>query len=113
MNKRFELFQKEFKKYQRLFSLTGYKVYFEHDPKLESFASITVDQLGRSAHVRFSGINFKGVKPQINIKGCAKHEAIHLLISRLENLAKSRYTTEDEIYEADEELACKLENLIP
>ena len=42
----------------------------------------------------------------------AKHEMLHLLLSRLSELAVSRYVTEDQITEAEEELVRKLEGLL-
>lgn len=52
-------------------------------------------------------------KPHKDIKQSAKHEAIHLLISRLEKCGRARYVSDSEIYEAGEELVHKLEDLIP
>jgi len=45
-------------------------------------------------------------------QGSAKHEAIHLLLCRLENNAKWRYISKEEVDEAVEELVVKLEELI-
>ena len=51
-------------------------------------------------------------KPFKDIKKTAKHEALHLLLMRLENCARARYLIEDEIDESIEELVYKLEDLI-
>ena len=51
-------------------------------------------------------------KPFKDIKRSAKHEALHLLLQRLEHRAQCRYVAEEEIYEAVEELVFKLEELI-
>lgn len=106
----FKFFKEEFAKYQRLFSLTGYAVYFLHEP-LNCYADIETDQHDMIATVRLdSGPAGKFGK---HVLDSAKHEAIHLLISRLDKLARSRYTTESEVDTATEELVRKLTILIP
>jgi len=107
----FEEFQEEFKKYQKLFGLTGYKVYFKFEP-IDSFANITVNQTDMVATVRLNSRCPKKDKALRNIKQSAKHEAIHLLTMRLESCARYRYVGEGDISEASEELVFKLENLI-
>ena len=51
-------------------------------------------------------------KPYKDIKRSAKHEALHLLVGRLELNGRYRYLAETEIYEATEELVFRLEKLI-
>lgn len=65
-----------------------------------------------TATVRLSSELDKEVKLHKDIKGAAKHEALHLLIGRLEEKGRNRYCTESEIYEATEELVNKLGKLI-
>ncbi len=108
----FELFQKVFKEYQKLFGLTGYKVYFEYEPLENDFANITIDSSAMKAIVRLSSKLPEKDKPYKDIRGSAKHEAFHLLTGRLNGLASSRYITSGDIGEADEEIAHKLEGLI-
>ena len=112
MNKDFAEFQKHFGKYQKLFGLTGYKVYFKYEPMEGCFASISVTQNDMVATVRFNSQLPDEYKPFRDIKRSAKHEAIHLLLQRLEHRAISRYVASEEIYEAVEELVFKLEDLI-
>ncbi len=50
--------------------------------------------------------------PLKDIRASAKHEAIHLLVGRLEQDGRYRYSSESEIYEATEGLVHRLENLI-
>ncbi len=111
-NKDFELFQKTFTKYQKLFGLTGYKVYFKHEPIENCFAQITVAQTDMVATVRLNSDLPDKDEPHKDIKQSAKHEALHLLVMRLEINAEARYSTSAEIYEATEELIVKLEGLI-
>lgn len=108
----FERFKKYFLEYQKLLGLGGYKIYFKHEPIDESFANITVDQGNMVATVRLNSVLLSKDKPFRDIKQSAKHEALHLLLMRLEQLAKYRYVQAEEIYEATEELVHKLEEFI-
>ena len=107
----FELFQKYFMEYRQRFGLIGYTIYFKHEP-INSFASISVNQNGMVATVRLDSKMLTKEKPFFDVKKSAKHEAIHLLLWRLEDRASSRYITEDELYETVEEAVSKLESLI-
>ena len=113
MNKDFELFQKEFKKWQRLFGLTGYKVYFKYEPLDSSFADLTVRQSDMVATARLNSKLPNSEKLYMDTKRSAKHEALHLLVARLEQNSRYRYASENEIYEATEELVIRLEGLVP
>jgi len=113
MDKDFGLFQSEFKKWQKLFGLGGYAIHFKYEPLGDSFAAIAINQDEMTATARLNSELPNKDKNHKDIKRDARHEALHLLLGKLEHLAKSRYTTNDEIYEADEELVHKLEDLIP
>jgi len=112
LNKDFIKFQKYFKEYQQRFGLTGYKVYFKYEPLESSFADITTGENNMVVTVRLNSKLPDKDKPFKDIKGAAKHEALHLLINRLEHRARCRYLGEEEIDEAMEELVVKLEGLI-
>lgn len=105
-------FQSCFKEYQQKFGLTGYKVYFKYEPIDGAFADITVKYSDMVATVRLNSKSLGKDKPFKDIKRSAKHEAIHLLLQRLEGNARYRYASSEEIYEATEELTFKLEELI-
>ena len=111
MNKDFRNFQKYFKQYQQRFGLTGYQVYFKYEP-IDGFASILVTQRNMVATVKLNSNLGDKDKPHKDIKADAKHEALHLLLSRLENRAYSRFPSEDDIDESLEEVIIKLEGLI-
>ena len=111
--KDFDLFQVEFKKWQYRFGLTGYKVYFKYEPLEDHFAEITISQGNMVATVRLNSKLPDKNKPHKDVRRSAKHEALHLLVGRLENNGRYRYCSENEIYEATEELVFKLEELIP
>jgi len=111
----FDLFKKTFKKYQDKLGLNGYSIYFKHE-LIESgeFANITVNQGEMVATVRLNSKLGKDDESHKHIALSAKHEAIHLLLFRLEHRASCRCNVSDEeIYEATEELVNKLCNLIP
>ena len=109
----FELFQQEFKKWQQKFGLTGYKVYFKYEPLNDSFASIVISQGGMAATASLNSQLPDNAKSYKDVKRSAKHEALHLLVGRLEQNGCYRYSTENEMHEAVEELVFKLEDLIP
>ena len=112
-DKEFLTFQHEFKKWQKIFGLTGYQVYFHHEPREGCFSAITIDQSQMLAIVTLNS----DVPPEHwrhrNIKEIAKHEALHLLAGRLQEAALNRYSTEEQILEAAEELVVRLEGLVP
>ena len=109
----FELFQSEFKKWQQKFGLMGHQVYFKYEPLKERFADLDVNTELRVATVRLNSKLDADETPFKDIKKSAKHEAIHLLLDKLEDCAFSRYIRQGEIVEATEELVVKLMELIP
>ena len=113
MNKDFRLFQTTFKKYQQLFGLTGYKIYFKHEALEGAFANITIIQSGMVATARLNKDLNEDTRCLCKVEDNAKHEALHLLVYRLEDVARMRYVREGEIDEAAEELVRKLEQAIP
>jgi len=108
----FLLFQQYFTEYQKIFGLNGYRVYFLSEPLGESFADICIDQQEMVATVRFNSKLSKKDRVHLDIRQTAEHEAVHLLVGRLEKRARDRYTSPDEIYEATEELVRRIEGLV-
>ena len=111
-NPDFELFKKEFQKWQQRFGLIGYKVYFKYEPLDSSFANIYVNQDEMVVTVTLNSKLPDKDKPFKDVKQSAKHEAIHLLVGKLDQNARYRYVSEHEIHESVEELVFKLEELI-
>ncbi len=111
-SKDFEKFKRHFKEYQLRLGLIGYKVYFKHVPLDGCFANISVDQSDMVATVRLDSNSSGDNNQHKDIEQSARHEALHLLIMRLETMAKCRHVQAEEIYEASEELVHKLEVLI-
>ena len=106
----FELFKAEFTKWQEVFGLSGYRIYFEY-VEMEELDIATIDTcIGEMfATVRF---NSKATNKNRDIRQEAKHEAVHLLLGRIVGNAQYRYATRDEMKEAEEELVNKLTLLI-
>ncbi len=103
-----EDFKRYFTGYQRLFGLTGYKVYFDMKTLPDAFAQIMIDESNHVATVFLSDHECQGR----DIRQSAKHEALHLLLHRLEYAGMCRHSTAEDIYQASEELVFKLEELI-
>ncbi len=112
MSNDFVVFQEEFKKWQNKFGLNGYAVYFKYEPIDRLFAKIVFGGDNQVATVTLNSNLPEEVEQWKNVKKSAKHEAIHLLIHRLEMNARWRYTSQSELDEAVEELTIKLEDLI-
>ena len=110
--KDFKVFKAYFRTYQLRFGLIGYKVYFKHEPLDGCFANISVDQSDMVATVRLNSNLPDNSEQHKDAKQSALHEVLHLLIMRLEQMAKCRHVQAEEIYEASEELVHKLEELI-
>jgi hypothetical protein len=109
----FEQFQETYRKYQQLFGLTGYKVYFKHEPIDDAFADSTITNCDRIATVRLNSVLPDSDIHAKHVERSAKHEAIHLLLNNLEQLAISRCIREGDISTEVEGLVFKLEDLIP
>ena len=107
---KFTKFKKWFVYYQKLFGVSGYDTYFDISDDDSEMASTTTRQPNNTVTVTFNPEKHKSAK---EIQISARHEAIHLLVGRLKHLAMSRYITEDNLYEATEEVVGKLEKLIP
>ena len=108
----FELFQSEFKKWQKLFGLSNYTVYFEYKPLGTRFAQIKLDYDNQVATAFLNSKLPKANEPFRDIKVSAKHEAIHLLLWQLEYIGQCRYVQPEELSIATEGLVNKLEGLI-
>ena len=109
--KQFKEFCAEFTRLQMKMGLNGYKVYFLHTALDGCFANITCDQRQVVATVRLTTTVSDDDAAFFNPIAHAKHEAIHLLVHRLEERARQRYITTDEIYEATEELVRRIEQI--
>lgn len=106
-------FEKEFRKYQKLFGLTGWDVSFMVAPLVN-----TVSALRYSGSDCLATVTLNDTLPVLdssllNIKKTAKHEAIHLLLARYDYVASARYIDSEELLFANEEIVVKLTDIIP
>src|SRR4030042_5058234 len=102
--KQFQEFQEAFKKYQDIFGLHDWKVYFKHEELENDFARIDSCHETCVATVTMSSNLSKQDYYQFDPKEHGKHDAIHLLISRISCLAQSRHVTLEEINCEDERI---------
>jgi hypothetical protein len=112
-NRDFEIFKSEFEKYRKLLGLTGWQIFYEHKPLDDKFASIKYVLSDGCATVMLNSELPSHLIDHKDIKRDAKHEAMHLLLSRLVWYANQRCVAQDALDEAEEEIVVKLEGLIP
>ena len=114
--KHFELFKSECQKWIDIFELNKYKVAYEWKD-LEVEATINAQEDGVTTTIGLGkDIGYDEFDYNMSLKeyisSIAKHEVIHLLLSRFAWNATGRYISRDEMQEAEEELVRKLENII-
>ena len=109
----FRKFKKYFNFYLKKLGVTGWTIHFLHeDAKQKSYATVYFTLEDRTITVYLSDKIPDDTVAGLDIKRIAKHEAIHGLLGRFSELAYKRFTTKDEIYEAEEELVIRIEKLI-
>jgi hypothetical protein len=110
----FEAFKKSFLHWQKELGMMDYKIAFMWEQLDTCYARIKCDHRGKVALVRFNTVVDREDVADgfFNPEGHGKHEALHLFISRLSDLAESRYTTSDAICLAEEGMARVLEKLL-
>ena len=114
--KDFEIFKKSFLHWVDVFGLKGWRVSFEHgEPrgKFQALASLDRNVTGRTAVVTFpKKISKAALVEYPGQHRMARHEAIHLLVSRVSTLHAILTVTEREADEAEEELVYQIEAMI-
>lgn len=111
----FNLFKTEAKKWIDRFELNEWDILFINE-KISNgaLANISRNLLGKNVTIRLNSkwnmYGIDNIKEEIKIT--AKHEAIHLLLSTISELAKTRFTSLDEITMTEEGLVRKLEKII-
>lgn len=98
--------------YQKELGLMGWDLTFRHED-IESFASCRCDADQRWCVIKLctdwgNGKDKPLTRCELDIS--AFHEVLHLRLGELRWLAKSRFTTMDEIDRADEDIVTALEN---
>lgn len=107
--KDFETFQAEFMRWVDKLGLKRYKIWFYHRDTKGAYASIKVYESGKGAAVYFSRHLHKDDSVGHSPKDSAKHEAIHLLLHRIQHLGECRYLFDNELQDEAESLVRILE----
>ena len=100
----YEEFKKEFMRWIDRLGLHDWKIFFYHEKLDDVFAKIIYDNMNSAAAVKFNSevdeedANF--MQPKIS----AKHEAMHLLLARLNYLAGARYICSEDINTEEERI---------
>ncbi len=111
----FELFMREFRELQELLGLTGIRVGFLHTPLGPSVrarlrhrpnGSVAAAMLNSELPLLVQG------REEL-IKYYARHEVLHLLLVRLADEARSRFTSVESIKAASEEIVNRLMSALP
>jgi hypothetical protein len=113
--KDFERFKKEFMRWVEIFGLKGYNLRFWHNKLDDRYAQIGGDEKGKQADISYNTELYSDVVNSKNYatpKHCGKHEAIHLLLNRLVQLAYNREIRFAEIDEEAEKLVRILEKVL-
>lgn len=111
-NKEFELFKKEFIRFQKLLGLTEWQIYFFHNKIESAYATVHIQYEDKVATVTLTTIIDSDDKPNFDAKRTARHECLHLLTAPLCYEAYSRYTEELRIDMEEHILIRRLENIL-
>ena len=113
----FKYFVKRCKFWIDKFKLNNYNVYYQHkalencNGKIYTNALDHVSTIVLSTEVCYDEF-YTGITKDQFIDHIAKHEVIHLMLSKLSWYAQTRYIQEENLDEAEEELVIRLEGLI-
>lgn len=108
-----DLFKKECLRLQKKWGLTGWELYFfRSELDEENFAQLHADPCGRVVRADLA-LNWPASEIiEKEIKNAAKHEMLHLIISRLDAIGRTRFVSETEADEAREEVVRILEKIV-
>ncbi len=109
----FNRFKKEFLRWMEILSIKGFKPYFFHEPLDGCYASITVNESGRACNVSYAlELSETDAEHIDGPESHARHEAIHLFLSKIRYLGEERFTASDEIKNEEERLVRVLEKVL-
>ncbi len=109
----FEMFKEEFVYWINMYGLIGWEFHFSFDTKTsdEARAQIFRDHDARITIVMLA-TKWQGTEPtEYNIRKCGFHEATELLLSKINDLVRSRSVTDRQIEEEIHNLIRILENI--
>lgn len=110
---RLAAFQSAFMALYVRFGLQRYRVEFqENELEGDDLATLTANSETCTALAQLNSketSNSDSERGEVGAAGCGKHEAIHLLLAELHDLARSRWVREDELMAAEERVVNVLE----
>ncbi len=111
----FNVFVKECERLVKKLGLQSYNITYIHTKLNNRRAEVYIDYANGLAVVKL-GFDWddkaRSLLSTYELKLAAKHEIGHLLVGRLHCIAMSRYISENEITEAVEEIANRLEGVL-
>lgn len=108
----FTAFKKEFWRCYHLLGLTGWDVSFIWKSLETSFAQVEYVSSTCVATVFLCRGEVKETFNRERVTSSARHEAVHLLLARYDHIASARFTSPEELNQANEEIAVKLTRLL-
>ena len=109
----FERFKKEFLRWQKELGLMQYRESFKHEKLDGEFAKLHTQQLDK-LFVAFLNTDIPKTEymPDDGPEAHARHEVLHLLLSRLVWLGSSRYIEQTDLDEEAEAVVVRLEKVL-
>jgi hypothetical protein len=107
----FETFKKTFLAWRKRLGLTEWRVCFKHGPLEEMYASLMAHSEGRIVTVTLTTEIPSDCVAHFNPKESARHEALELLTTTLDYIARCRHCQEEEVTEARHAIIRRLESL--
>ena len=111
--KDFEIFKKECLKLQSEWGLLGWELYFKFEPLEQRISQINASLESRKATLSVSSEFRDEVNENRNPQHSAKHEMLHLLLWRLTSRGDDRFTSKEELEDAEHEVIMQLLKIIP
>ena len=109
----FNRFKKAFLYWQERLGLAQYSVAFFHESLDKEYAKISVEENSKTANVYLcTELTGRDIEADEGPEVYAKHEALHLLTSRLRWLGEARYIQPSDIPEEWEALVVRLEKVL-
>jgi len=106
----FDEFKHECLRLQKEWGLLEYSLYFTHGTPTDAYATCSADEEGCVARLCLTKTIAETDAPHVLM--LAKHEMIHLLMSRVEWIGRCRWASDDELDVEVERLVVKLEKII-
>jgi len=97
--------------YLKEFGINDWTIYYKHKDVKGCVASCQTDRVSRCLIFTLAKNPAASGKIELDIKHTALHEVLHALVTNLSSLVYD-YCSEDEHRQAEEELVCKLTNII-